>query len=63
MVFYFTATGNCLYVAKQLDEERISIPQVKPGSRYNAEQIGVVCPIFGHEIPSRERAFEKGYRK
>lgn len=59
MVFYFTATGNCLYVAKQLDEERISIPQVKPGSRYNAEQIGVVCPIFGHEIPSNVREFLK----
>ena len=27
MVFYFTATGNSLYVAKQLDEERLSIPQ------------------------------------
>ena len=27
MVFYFTGTGNSLYVAKQLDETRISIPQ------------------------------------
>ena len=27
MIFYFTATGNSLYVAKQLDEERFSIPQ------------------------------------
>ena len=27
MVFYFTGTGNSLYVAKQLEEKRISIPQ------------------------------------
>ena len=27
MVFYFTATGNSLYVAKHLDTELISIPQ------------------------------------
>lgn len=29
MTFYFTATGNSLYVAKQLDESPISIPQAK----------------------------------
>ena len=28
MVFYFTGTGNSLYVAKQLEEAPISIPQV-----------------------------------
>lgn len=27
MVFYFTGTGNSLYVAKKLDKERISIAQ------------------------------------
>ena len=27
MVFYFTGTGNSLYVAKELDEEIKSIPQ------------------------------------
>ncbi len=27
MIFYFTGTGNSLYAAKKLDEERISIPQ------------------------------------
>lgn len=26
MLFYFTATGNSLYVAKQFDQEPISIP-------------------------------------
>ena len=27
MVFYFTATGNSLYVAKCIDEYPVSIPQ------------------------------------
>lgn len=59
MVFYFTATGNSLYVAKQLDEIRISIAQaVHDGEKvYIAEKIGVVCPVFGHEIPSLVREF------
>ena len=26
MILYFTATGNSLYVARQLDNERFSIP-------------------------------------
>ena len=29
MVFYFTATGNSLYVAKQLENAPVSIPQAK----------------------------------
>lgn len=57
MVFYFTATGNCLYVAKQLDAERISIAQEPLGKRYEADAIGVVCPIYGHDIPSNIREF------
>lgn len=57
MVFYFTATGNCLYVAKALDEKRASIPQVRPGERCRDETIGVVCPIFGHDIPRNVREF------
>lgn len=28
MLFYFTGTGNCLYAAKQLESDPISIPQV-----------------------------------
>ena len=30
MLFYFTGTGNSLYVAKQIEEEQISIPQACP---------------------------------
>lgn len=69
MVFYFTATGNSLYVAKQLDEERLSIPQEmnKENRHYKAERIGIVCPLFEFEIPPlvkdfiRDSEFEAGY--
>ena len=27
MILYFSATGNSLYAAKQLDQELLSIPQ------------------------------------
>ena len=28
MVFYFTGTGNSLYIAQQLEPDPVSIPQV-----------------------------------
>lgn len=58
-MFYFTATGNSLHVAKQLDETRISIAQaVHDGEKvYTAEKIGIVCPVFGHEVPPLVREF------
>lgn len=59
MIFYFTATGNSLYVAKQLDDNRISIAQAihEEEKRYAAGRIGVVCPVFGHEVPGLVREF------
>ncbi len=59
MVFYFTGTGNSLYVAKQLDEEQISIPQVihQTQQTYEADTVGVVCPVYGHEMPAMVKAF------
>lgn len=59
MLFYFTATGNSLYVAKQLDDNRISIAQAihEEEKRYAADRIGVVCPVFGHEVPELVREF------
>lgn len=51
MILYFTATGNSLYVAKQLDESPISIPQVKSGVIYKDDTIGIVCPVYCGEIP------------
>lgn len=60
MVFYFTATGNSLYVARQLDRECISIPQAIHGElKFKAKRIGIVCPVYGHEMPETVKKFVK----
>lgn len=63
MIFYFTATGNCLYAARELaaeGEDVISIPQEmrREGElTYADDAIGIVYPIYGHMIPAMVRAF------
>ena len=59
MVFYFTATGNSLYVAKQLDQNLVSIPQAIHAEdlHFQDEAIGIVCPVFGHEVPPMVKEF------
>lgn len=59
MLFYFTATGNSLYVAKQLDENRFSIAQAihEEEKVYTADKIGIVCPVFRHEAPLLVKEF------
>lgn len=61
MVLYFTGTGNSLYVAKKLDEVQMSIPQVihNKKAEYTADKIGVVCPVYGHEMPEMVKRFIK----
>lgn len=61
MVLYFTGTGNSLYVAKGLDEVRLSIAQSIHDEKkeYAAEKIGIVCPIYGHEMPQLVKEFIK----
>ena len=68
MVFYFTATGNSLYVARQLDSDCVSIPQAMHDRLvFKAEKIGIVCPVYGHEMPEivkefvREATFDTDY--
>lgn len=55
MLFYFTGTGNSLYVAKQLDEEIISILQVihQEDLNFKADKIGIVVRIIYPEVPPR----------
>lgn len=64
MIFYFTATGNSLYAAKQLEEHPISIAQAIHDREklYRADRIGIVCPVFGHEMPQLVKEFLKGAR-
>ena len=59
LVFYFTATGNSLYAAKQLEKKPVSIAQAIHDKQmvYKAEKIGIVCPVFGHEVPELVREF------
>ena len=61
MVFYFTGTGNSLYVAKQLEENPISIPQVihQANLEFSADSIGIVAPAYGHEVPPMVQEFLK----
>lgn len=62
MVFYFTSTGNSLYVAKHLDEELYSIPQElrKTDRHYKADRIGIVCPLFELDLPNLVKDFIRG---
>lgn len=61
MVFYFTGTGNSLYVAKQIEDAPISIPQAihRKELDFSDESIGIVAPIYGHEVPPMVRDFMK----
>lgn len=69
MVFYFTGTGNSLYIAQQLEPDPVSIPQVMARRElaFEAEAIGVVAPVYGHEVPPmvkeflHKAAFRTGY--
>lgn len=61
MVFYFTGTGNSLYVAKQIEEKPSSIPQVMRQEKleFAADSIGIVAPVYGHEVPPMVKGFLK----
>ncbi|MDR2511545.1 MAG: EFR1 family ferrodoxin, partial [Bacteroidales bacterium] len=61
-IFYFTSTGNSLYVAKKIgnnDSELISIPQIINHStlEYTDDVIGVVFPIYGFGLPKMVHKF------
>lgn len=59
MVFYFTGTGNSLYIAKQIEKNPISIPQAihRESQEFSAERIGIVAPVYGHEVPAMVKDF------
>lgn len=61
MTFYFTATGNSLYIAKELGRKTVSIPQIINNENliFEAEKIGIVCPVYGHEMPKMVKEFIK----
>lgn len=59
MVFYYTATGNSLYVARQFSDAPISIPQIMRGRErsFSDESIGIVCPVFAGQPPKLVEKF------
>lgn len=61
MIFYFTGTGNSLYIARQIEETPLSIPQMmRQGClEFTADSIGIVAPVYGHEVPSMVKDFLK----
>ena len=58
-IFYFTATGNSLHVAKTIGGKLHSIPQLMRDRQFNFEDdiIGFVFPIYGLTLPKIVREF------
>ena len=58
-IFYFTATGNSLYVAKKLGGELISIPKALKNNTltFEDEKIGIIFPCYGLAAPKIVREF------
>ena len=59
MLFYFTATGNSLYVARKLDKHILSIPQElkQEKQHYQDKKIGIISPVYAGELPQIVRKF------
>ena len=58
-ICYFSATGNCLYVARTIGGTLLSIPQLMRQETIEIEDeaVGVVCPVYNCEMPMMVRAF------
>lgn len=52
-IIYFTASGNCLAVAKRFDAEYLSIPQLEKEKQYSIKDdaVGIVVPVYGFAVP------------
>lgn len=64
IILYFTGTGNSLHIARSLageNAELLSIPQLVKRGTYEleADEIGIVYPIYGHMPPNMVRNFIK----
>ena len=58
-IFYFTATGNSLYVAKRFEGELYSIPKILKTKQliFEDEKIGIIFPCYGFTAPNIVREF------
>ncbi|MBP3893361.1 MAG: EFR1 family ferrodoxin [Atopobiaceae bacterium] len=64
MIFYFTATGNSLYAARQIGggEEPVSIAQElrREDRHYVDDAIGIVVPLYEFDLPGVVERFIEG---
>lgn len=58
-ICYFTASGNCLYVARRIGGQLLSIPQLMRQEKIEIEDeaVGIVCPVYACEMPMMVREF------
>ncbi len=63
-ICYFTASGNCLYVARRIGGTMLSIPQLMRQEHIEIEDdaVGVVCPVYNAEMPMMVRDFMRKAR-
>jgi ferredoxin len=52
-ILYFSSTGNCLHIAKELSGENFAIPKLISENKFSFKDdvIGIVFPIYGLCIP------------
>lgn len=58
-ILYFTSTGNCLQLAKEIGGTQLSIPQMIKEERYHFsdDAIGLVFPVYGLGMPKIVKRF------
>ena len=58
-VCYFSATGNCLYIAKRIGGRQLSIPQLMKQNSIEIEddKVGIIAPVYAGEMPMMVKSF------
>lgn len=58
-ICFFTASGNCLYVARRIGGTLLSIPKLMRQDDIEIEDdaVGIVAPVYAVEMPMMVRAF------
>lgn len=64
VIFYFTAAGDSLYLARELEDHPVSIAQAihDPGQVFTDRQIGIVCGLVAHRLPVPVAEFLERFR-
>ncbi len=68
-IYYFTGSGNSLDIAQKISDQLqcsniLSIPKITKNSDHiTGDTIGIVCPIYYHNMPHMVRQFIKKIKK